>query len=310
MNTLARLGSYSRSDLRSALKQGTLTLHLGPFTHLVSGASNALLDFLSDTYRDYQVEMAPSDVTDVLLSLEAPNLLRRFVRRQITPNPGFKVPAVPLPIHMAPLAYEMGLNLSVALKCCRFINVHAGVVADDSGAIVMSAASGAGKSTLTAALLQHGYRLFSDEFALIGLDKPLLYPYPRPISLKQETISVVRDMVGDSWISETVTDTPKGDIAYYRARESDLAQDKTPTAAKLLLFPKFEKGARAMTHQLNPAEAIMRLVPASTNYSLLGEPAFHALTGLLKNIRAYEITYGSTTDSLRLVEQITGQKML
>ena len=310
MNRLASLGSFSRSDLRSALRHGTLTLHLGPFTHLISGSSNALIDYLTDTYRDYRVEMTPSDVTDVLLSLEAPNFARRFVRRQITPNPGFKVPAVPLPISMAPLAYEMGLNLSVALRCCRFINVHAGVVADDSGAIVMSAESGAGKSTLTAALLQQGYRLFSDEFALIGLDEPLLYPYPRPISLKQETIPVVREMVGDSWISKVVTGTPKGDIAYYRARESDLAQDKTPAAAKLLLFPKFEKGVRPMARQLNPAEAIMRLVPASTNYSLLGEPAFLALTGMLKNVRAYEITYGSTTDSLRLVEQITGQKMV
>ncbi len=310
MSAPSNVASYDRRDLRAALRNGSFTLHLGPFSHLVSGASEPLLDFLSDTYRDYSVELTPSDVTDVLLRLEAPNILRRFIRRQITPNPGFKVPAVPLPLSMSPLAFEMGLNLSVALKCCRFINVHAGVVADKDGAIVMSAASGGGKSTLTAALLQHGYRLFSDEFALLGLDQPLLHPYPRPISLKQETIPVVRDMVGDNWISKVVTGTPKGDIAYYRARASDLAQDKTSAKAKLVLFPKFEKGVRPIARQLNPAEAIMRLVPASTNYSLLGEPAFHAITGLLKNIRAYEITYGSTIDSLRLVEQITDQKLV
>lgn len=310
MNSFSRLENFSRGDLLEALRSGTFTLRIGPFSHLISGASEPLLDYLTDTYRDYPVELTPSDVTDVLLRLEAPNLLRRFVRRQISPNPGFKVPAVPLPLRMAPLAFEMGLNLSVALKCCRFVNVHAGVVADEGGAIVMSAASGAGKSTLTAALLQHGYRLFSDEFALIGLDQPLLHPYPRPISLKQETIPVVRDMVGDSWISKTVTGTPKGNIAYYRAKASDLAQDQAPAKAKLVLFPKFEKGARPFAHQLNPAEAIMRLVPASTNYSLLGEPAFLALTGLLEGVRAYEITYGSTMDSLRLVEQITGQKLV
>lgn len=310
MTTIASLASYSKADVRTALRHGTFTLHLGPFSHIISGTGGALVDFLMDTYRDNRVEMTPSDVTDVQLSIEAPNIVRRFVRRQITPNPGFKVPAVPLPISMSALAHEMGLNLSVALKCCRFVNVHAGVVADDEGAIVMSAASGAGKSTLTAALLQYGYRLFSDEFALIGLDKPLLHPYPRPISLKQETIPVVREMVGDNWISKVVRGSPKGDIAYYRARESDLMRDQEPAAAKLILFPNFEKGVQPVAQQLNPAEAIMRLVPASTNYSLLGEPAFHAITGLLKNTRAYEISYGSTTDSLRLVEQITGKKFL
>lgn len=304
------LNIFSKEEIRKALKDGSFTLHLGPFSHLLSGRGDALLDFLIDTYRDNRVEMSPSDVTDVQLSLEAPNVLRRFFRPQVTPNPGFEVPAMPLPLSMSALAHEMGLNLSVALKCCRFVNVHAGVVADDEGAIVMSAASGAGKSTLTAALLQYGYRLFSDEFALIGLDGPILHPYPRPISLKQETIPVVREMVGDNWISEVVKGSPKGDIAYYRARKRDLARDQEPAKAKLILFPNFEKGVQPIAHQLNPAEAIMRLVPASTNYSLLGEPAFRAITGLVENTRAYEISYGSTTDSLRLVEQITGKKML
>lgn len=310
MTAFDTVGSYKRADIRSALRRGTFTLHLGPFAHLVSGASDALVDFLMDTYRDCRVEMRPSDVTDVQLSLEAPNALRRFIRPQVVPNPGFEVPAVPLPRSMAALAHEMGLNLSVALKCCRFVNIHAGVVADNDGAIVMSGASGAGKSTLTAAMLQHGYRLLSDEFALLGMDKPMLHPYPRPISLKQETIPVVREMVGDEWISKVVVDTPKGNIAYYRAKQADLKRDQEPVNAKLVIFPKFEKGVQPVAQQLNPAEAIMRLVPASTNYSLLGEPAFRAMTGILENTRAFEISYGSTTDSLRLMEQITGQKFL
>lgn len=306
--TLNRLNTYSRRSLDSALRRGTFTLQLGPFSHMISGSSPALLDFLQDTYRDYSVEMTPGDVTEVLLNLRAPNLLRRFVRPQITPDPGFDVPAVPLPRHMAPLAYEMGMNLSVALKCCRFVNIHAGVVADEQGAIVMSAASGGGKSTLTAALMQQDYRLFSDEFALIGLDNAEVHAYPRPISLKQETIPIVRELAGADWISKPLKDTPKGDIAYYRARPDDLGKAHVPAPVKLILFPKFEKDAKPFARKLNPAEAVIRLVPASTNYSLLGERAYSALVKLVQNARAFELTYASTQQSLDLVAEITGRR--
>ena len=62
-----------------------------------------------------------------------------------------------------------------------------------------------------------------------------------------------------------------------------------------------------MARRLNPAEAVMRLVAASTNYSLLGEPAYKAIVNLVKQARAYEITYGDTAQSIRLVEELMGE---
>lgn len=303
--TAQAVRKLARADIRRALARGTLTMHLGPFRHLISGAGKSLLDYLEDTYRDYLFELTPSDVTDIYLNIRAPNLFRRYIRPQVTPDPGFDVPAVPLPKALSPLAFEMGLNLSVALKCTRYLIVHAGVVADQTGAIVMSGASGAGKSTLTAALLHKGYRLLSDEFALIGLKETTLQPYPRPISLKQGTIPIVREIVGNEWISKTLHGTPKGDIAYYRARPNDLAMAHLPAQPKLILFPHFEKGAMPMARRLNPAEAVMRLIPASTNYAMLGEPAFRAVTEMVERASAYELSYGSTAQSLKLVAELT-----
>lgn len=300
----AKLVQHDRRDIASALKKGMFTLSLGPFKHLVSGASEPLLDFLYDTYRDYDVALQPTDVSEIILNLKAPNFLRRFIRPQVSPDPGFEVPTIPLPLEMAPLAFEMGMNLSVALKCCRFVTVHAGVVANEMGAIVMSAASGSGKSTLSAALANQGYRLFSDEFALIDLDDAMLHPYPRPISLKQESIAVVRDIVGADRISVPLSGTPKGDIAYCRVAESDLANAHRKAAATLILFPRYEAGVSPMARKLNPAEAVMRLIPASTNYSLLGEPAFKAVLKLVRQARAYELSYGTTEQSLQLIADL------
>ena len=302
--TQALLSSFTSSELRKALKVGTFTLNLGPFSHLVSGYSEALVEHLYHMYADCHVELSPTDVTEVILNIRAPNVLRRFVRPQVTPDPGFQVPTVPLPRSMAALAFEMGLNLSVALKCCRFVTVHAGVVADERGAIIMSAESGGGKSTLTAALMCQGYRLFSDEFALISLGDGTLNPYPRPISLKQESIPIVREIAGADRISKPLTGTPKGDIAYCSVKADDLRRESEPAQARLLLFPKFALGATAQARKLSPAEAVMRLIPASTNYSLLGEPAFQALLSIVKRAPAYEITYGSTEHGLELVQEL------
>ena len=152
---------------------------------------------------------------------------------------------------MAALAFEMGLNLSVALKCCRFVTIHAGVVANEQGGIIMSAESGGGKSTLTAALMCEGYRLFSDEFALVSLTSGDLNPYPRPISLKQESIPIVRELAGGDRVSAPLTGTPKGNISYCRVNKQDIEAEKHTAKARLVLFPRFALGANPQARKLS-----------------------------------------------------------
>lgn len=298
------LGTYSETDLRKALSAGTFTIEAGSFTHLVQGHSSYLIEFLRDVYRDYPISLYPDEVVDTSVRVTAPNILRRFIRPQVIPDPGFDFPSAPLPAHMAPLAFEMGLNLTVALKCARFVSFHAGVVEGPKGAILMSAESGGGKSTLTAMLMEQGFRLLSDEFALLGLGEPVLHSYPRPVSLKNESIPIIRSVAGADWVSEVIEDSPKGDIAYRRARPEDIAAANRVAKPKLILFPSYEPGLSPMSQKLDPAEVIMRLIPASTNYSLLGEPAYRALVRLARDTIAFEVSYGSVEDSLRLINEL------
>lgn len=300
------VNSLHAADISPALRKGTFTLTLGPFAHLVKGPSHHLLPHLASMYGDCEASLEPSNVTEIMLRLRAPNVFRRFIRQQISPDPGFEVPAVPLPISMVPLAFEMGLNLSVALKTCRFVTIHAGVVEKGGSAIIMSAASGGGKSTLSAALHGQGYNLFSDEFALMDLETAEVRSYPRPISLKQNSIPIVRELLGPDRISEVISDTPKGDIAYARVSNASLTSTQSSAPVKLILFPNFQVGAQAVARRLNPAEAVMRLVAASTNYSLLGEPAYRTMVSLVKGAQTYEITYGTTEESVRLVGELFG----
>jgi HprK-related kinase A len=198
----------------------------------------------------------------------------------------------------------MGMNLAVALKCCRYVNLHAAVVANDKGGILINAQSGGGKSTLAAALMEEGFRLMSDEFGLLDFDGCQLHGYPRPVSLKDRSINIVTELAGHDWMSERFTDTPKGDIAYRRVRPSDLEAALNPVEAKLIIFPVFGNGAPGVIKRLEPSEVLMRLIPASTNYHLLGERAFVALTNMVKSCQAFEIQYGSTSTSLEIMKDL------
>jgi len=299
-----RLADFTRSDIRRALASGLLEMELGPFNMQLKGQHAVLIDFLFDAYRDAPVRTSIGEVADVSIHVRAPNIFRRFIRPQVIPDPGFIVPAVPLPQRLSPLALEMGLNLAIALKICRFVTFHSAVVANDKGAIMVNAKSGGGKSTLASALMQTGYRLLSDEFGLLNMADASLMPYPRPVSLKEKSIDIVRDMVGDDWLTPKMTGTPKGDIAYYRARPSDIAAAHTPALCKLMLFPRFSEGATAQARALPKSETMMRLIPSSTNYHLLGAGSFKALADMVAGAEAYEIIYGNTEDSLKLVSSL------
>ena len=290
--------------LKAALLSGSLEMRLGAFTMQLQFSNRTLFDFLVDIYRDAEVRPELEEVTDVSLTVRAPNLIRKFLRPQVVPDPGFIVPALPLPKRLSPLSFEMGLNLAIALKCCRYVNFHAAVVGNSKGGILISAQSGGGKSTLCAALMTEGYHLLSDEFGLVSLDGKLLNAYPRPVSLKDRSIDIVTELTGRDWISDTYTGTPKGNIAYRRVRPMDVEASMTPVPAKLLLFPIFMKGAPAHVKQLSPSETALRLIPASTNYHLLGEHSFNALAALSNGCQAYEIQYGSTEQSLQIVKEL------
>ncbi|MFC3051185.1 HprK-related kinase A [Kordiimonas pumila] len=305
-----RARDFSRDEILGAMKQGTLEMSLGPFTTLVKANSPSLLEFFYDAYRDVPVRLVMQDVTDITLEMRAPTIVRRYIRKQIIPDPGFQVPAIPLPESMAALSFEMGLNLAVALKCCRYVTFHAGVVAGPKGAILMCAASGGGKSTLVSALMEEGYRLYSDEFGLLNLQTAKLHAYPRPISLKGSSIPIVRDMSGPDWMTPALTGTPKGQIAYRRPRPEDILNENPVAVTRLIFFPRFQEGARPAARKMAKSEAIMRLIPSSTNYHLLGEEAFTALANMVAGAEAYELVYGNTRDSLVMVKDLAAKVMV
>ncbi|WP_374763795.1 HprK-related kinase A [Yunchengibacter salinarum] len=320
-----RLDSLSRDDLAARLASGRLVLTLGPFRQRLTMPFREGIAHMQDAYGAVSIHTLPHGETgfcDHHVRLgSGGGRLARVLRGlpgvpagpQITPLDGGGLDIVPLPRTQAPLAIEMAFNLQVALRTARFALFHAGVVARGESGLLLAATSGGGKSTLTALLMEKGYRLLSDEFALMALGAAAgrVYPYPRPVSLKNESIPVVRAVVGAGALSAVLHDTPKGRIAYRRPRASDIADAGRPVRISRVLFPVFEQGRdEGSLTPVPKADAMMRLMTGSPNLDRLGEEGFTALTALLDGAPAFELRYGTADQSLALVaraESETGE---
>lgn len=270
-------------------------VRVGPAGFRIGSDWRAPVDALRDLYRDYP----EPDVPDLSVRLEATRPWRRLVRPSVRLAGDYTLPeAAPLPLAHALLAAEMGMNLQMALGWRRHLLLHAAVVERDGRALVLTGESGAGKSTLSALLSARGWRFMGDEFALVDPQTGLLYPFPRPISLKNESIGVA---AGDRW-GPLLVGTPKGDIRHLAPPVAAVAAQDRPAAPALLLFPRF--GAAREVRDVPPSEAFVRLTQASTNYVALGEAGFTALTRLVTGMPALAIDYPDGETALAMVEEL------
>ena len=301
-----------RAQITCALRRGELKFKVGPFVARI-GTSYPLLqrDFL-EIYEGYPLAGA-EDFVDFNLKVDPVSLARRWIRPKVIADGGFVgSPFVPLPGDLAILALEMGLNWQVGTKSDQYLIFHSGVVARDpkpgeegpSRAVLMAGESGAGKSTLTAGLAYKGWRLFSDEFALMDTQSLKLYPYPRPISLKNESINVMVERLGEAVFSRPFFNTPKGTIRYLQAPAESLRKGEHPADLNLVVFPRFIKDAPAQIEEYGGAEAFALLRGASVNSDRVGRDAFDAITKLAKSCRFFGMQYDSLDAAISLVEEL------
>lgn len=275
-------------------------VRVGPVGFRVKSAWRSPIDGLKKLYAPYP---PAGDVVDYTILLEAARPWRRWVRPSVAIAGDFMLPeALPLPLAQGLLASEMGMNLQLALGERRFLLLHAASVERNGKALILTGESGAGKSTLAALLGEHGWRFMGDEFALIDPLGGMLWPFPRPVSLKNASIEMVAATVDVARFGPVIEGTPKGRIRHLMPSLSALAAMDIPAAPALVVFPRF--GFSEAVRAVPPSESFVRLTQASTNYVALGERGFSALTGLIEGVPSVALDYPDTVSALRLIEHL------
>ena len=299
-----QIADLTETALRRRLRGPGLSWRIGPLTVSVRSRIEDLVNGIAVLYHDYPT--APDDAfVDFHVHLRAPSLLRRWLRPLVVFDLDGHVPFTPLSRSQAFPMLEWGLNWATHAHLNQHLVLHAAVVERDGFAAVLPGASGSGKSTLCAALIHRGWRLFSDELGLLARDGATLSPMPRPVSLKNESIAVMRRFAPEAVIGPETRDTNKGTVAHVRPPVDSIVRWSEPAAPAWLIFPSFEAGAAPSLTPLSKGQTALRLSGGAFNTNVLGPAGFQALTGLVDRCDCLTFSYGDLDDAIKVFDALS-----
>jgi HprK-related kinase A len=284
-------------------------LRTGPIVANIRTPVNTVAEDIALHYAEHSVVKA-SEFADFHVAVERPRSLRQWIAPQVV----FRFDGVstfaPLPGDQGFPTLEWGLNWCVSSHCHQFLIVHAAVLERGGLALILPAPSGSGKSTLCAALAFSGWRLLSDELALIAPEHGHVVALPRPISLKNESIDAVRSSFPEAIFGRTVRETTKGSVVHVRPPADAVRRAAQPAMPAWVVAPKFLPDAEARLKPMPKARAMMGLVESAFNYNVHGRAGFAALSKLVDQADCYQFTYSRLHEAVRVFEQLEAPRIV
>jgi len=285
-----KVSELSPAQLEYQLKHNGLYLQTGSLLTHVRTDIPAVAAGISLLYADYPLR-EHAGFADFHVRLAAPRNLRRWFKPQVLFLSDGVPPFKPLPLDQALPMLEWGLNWCVSSHANDCLIIHAAVVERNGYAAILPAPPGSGKSTLCAALVNRGWRLLSDELAMIRVSDGQIIPLPRPVSLKNQSIDIIRRYAPEAVFSRAVSDTMKGTVAHMKAPANSVDRATETARAAWVIFPKYIADSTTNMTDLSRPRAFMRVADNAFNYSLLGVQGFASLARLIDNCRCYDFAY-------------------
>lgn len=298
------LGDLSPAQLRARLSGPGLSLRTGPVVTRIRSTLAPVVQGLALHYAAFAVE--PEEAfADFHVEVRRAAGLRGWLRPQVVFRFDGEEPFAPLPGPQGFPMLEWGLNWCIYTYCHQFVTLHSAVLERAGQALLMPAPSGSGKSTLCAGLAFRGWRLLSDELTVVDPDTGEIVPVPRPISLKNQSIEVIRAFAPQARFSPAVPDTIKGLVAHVRPPADAVEQAGRRARPRWIVLPRFRAGEPARLAPLPRAQVFMQLVENTFNYSIHGPAAFAALGALMDRCECYEFSYGRLDEAVAVFDELS-----
>jgi len=298
-----RAGDLAPGRFAATMRSDGVRLRTGAFSLRLRSPYRSLAEAVHFLYADFPVD-DESGFSDLQVEIRPADGLRRWLRPQalfhLDGEPLFQ----PYPGRLAVPLLEWGLNWCVATLAHQYLILHAAVLERDGLAVVMPAKPGSGKSTLGAALAHRGWRLLSDEMALLRPEDGLACPWPRPVGLKNGSIDLLRDFAPDAAIGPVWRDTKKGDVAHMRPPRASVERSTEPARPAWLVFPQWRGGSVARFEATPKADAMIRAADNSMNYGGLGGAGFETLADLVDRCDCLDFEYGRLDDAIAAFEDL------
>lgn len=298
-----KVGQLALRQLQSQLATEGVCLRIGPFVARLSSPLPAAAELVYQLYTDYDLVDFPNFI-DFRLRLVPARGLARFLRdrvRLIVDGEQW----CRCPPSIAPAYLEWGINWCIFRGAHHLLVVHAAVVAREGKALIMPAESSSGKSTLAAALMHSGWRLLSDELALVCPESGLVVAATKPVCLKNESIAALQRFAPEAEFGPVLADPDNQlQVAHVRPKPSCVAASDQSAAPRLIVFPQFVAGAGTSLEPLTPAAGFMKLAQGCFNYMLLGGAGFNLVGRMIEQCACYDLTFGDLAAAVDAIDGI------
>ncbi len=297
------LSELAEADLRAHLCGAGLRLTCGPFNFRILSPVKAIADGLRLLYAEHRIP-PDTEFIDFTVSIERSGGMRRFWHPQVKFAYDGTYPFVPMQMDHAFPLLEWAMNWCISSHADHFLMLHAAVLERNGCAVIMPAPPGSGKSTLCAGLASRGWRLLSDELTLISLSDGLITPLARPISLKNESLDVIKAFCPDVVLNQVTHHTSKGSVSHMKVPSTHLARANELARPGWVVFPKYVPQASAQLSQRSKAQSLLALGTNSFNYSVLGLTGFEALSALVTNCDCYDFEYSQLEQAVAVFDAL------
>jgi HprK-related kinase A len=290
-------------ELERQLTGPGIRLRTGPVVTQIRSRLPAVIRGIALHYPDYPTE-SDEGFADFRVQVGRPNNVRRWLHPQACFLFDGHSPFAPLPLDQGFPMLEWGLNWCVSAHCHQYLIFHAAAVEKSGRALILPAPPGTGKSTLCAGLVHRGWRLLSDELTLIDFGTCGIVPLPRPVSLKNASIDVIRDFAESAKIGPAVHDTTKGSVAHMRAPTESVRRAGEIALPGWIVLPSYQAGARARLTPMSRARGLMKMAENAFNYNVQGRRGFDLLARFVDACGCYEFAYGDLGEAAAVFDDL------
>lgn len=176
-----------------------------------------------------------------------------------------------------------------------FLDLHSAVVARDGGCVLIVGGSRAGKTMLTLALVEDGWRLMSDDVALIHMVTGRVHAFPKPLAIRDVDLWL---KYADRWRPPTWERTQRGGLLLPAATLGPLAG--ATEAPVSMVFSRFDDEHAHTRRSISAADAVARCGQYVRNVT---GPRLNVLKRMCTGVDIREITYRSSVEGVAAIDE-------
>lgn len=166
--------------------------------------------------------------------------------------------------------------------------LHAALVGNASGCILIAGATGAGKSSVAAWFTANGFDFWTDELVVVAAGTQVPLPLGRALVAKTGSVPLITQM-------EPFAAAPYVDMALGRAIRPPQAQSAPSDRIRLVVLPHYQAGAELSMRVLSNGAAAFSLMAANLNARNFPDGGLATIAATLAEAVCLDVTYGDVS---------------